>query len=98
MSKMLTVLDNAYLRKAQEHPNYSFTHQKLLFILLTEKKYYAKDELLCIANYNLNKLEKTINDLEEIGIVKQEGWLVKITGEEQLNQEICSEIRLTKRR
>lgn len=98
MNKMLTVLDNAYLRKAQEHPNYSFTHQKLLFILLTEKKYYAKDELLCIANYNLNKLEKTINDLEEIGIVKQEGWLVKITGEDQLNQEICSEIRLAKRR
>jgi hypothetical protein len=95
---MLSVLDNAYMRKAQEHPNYSFTHQKLLFILLTEKKYYAKDELLCIANYNLNKLEKTINDLEEIGIVKQEGWLVKISGEDQLNQEICSEIRLAKRR
>lgn len=98
MNRMLTVLDNAYLRKAQEHPNYSFTHQKLLFILLTEKKYYAKDELLCIANYNLNKLEKTINDLEEIGIVKQEGWLVKISGEEQLNQEICSEIRIAKRK
>jgi hypothetical protein len=98
MNKMLSVLDNAYLRKAQEHPNYSFTHQKLLFILLTEKKYYAKDELLCIANYNLNKLERTINDLEEIGLVNQEGWLVRICGEERLNQEICSEIRLTKRR
>ena len=95
---MLSVLDNAYLRKAQEHPNYSFTHQKLLFILLTEKKYYAKDELLCIANFNLNKLEKTIKDLEEIGLVNQEGWLVRICGEERLNQEICEEIKLTKRR
>lgn len=89
---MLSVINNAYLRKAQEHPNYSFTHQKLLFLLLTEKKYYSKDELLCICEYKLNKLEKTIKDLEEIGLIKQEGWLVKINGEEELNKQLCPEL------
>lgn len=95
---MLSVLNNAYLRKAQQHPKYSYAHQKLLFILLTEKKYYTKDELICIADYKLNKLNKIINDLEEIGLVKQEGWLVKITGEEELQQKICEEIITNKKR
>ncbi|HPM86143.1 MAG: hypothetical protein WC108_04540 [Bacteroidales bacterium] len=95
---MLSVINNAYLRKAQQHPSYSFMHQKLLFILLTEKKYYTKDELLCISNHNFSKLEKTIKDLEEIGLVKQEGWLVKISGEEELQQKICEEIITNKKR
>ena len=95
---MLSVINNAYLRKAQQQPKYSYDNQKLLFILLTEKKYYTKDELICIADYKLNKLNKIINELEEIGLVKQEGWLVKITGEEELQQKICEEIITNKKR
>lgn len=95
---MISVINNAYLRRAQSHPNYSFTHQNLLILLLTEKKYYAKDELLCLAEYNLNKLEKIIKDLEKIGVIKQEGWLVKIVSEEEFNQVLLLETTQKKSR
>ena len=39
---------------------------------------FAKDELLCFSNFDEELLEKTILDLEDIGVIKTEGWLVKI--------------------
>jgi len=75
---MLSVLDNAYLRKAQQHPRYSPTHQKILFFLMHEKKYYTKDELLCLTNNSLETLEETLSHLEKTRIIKTEGWLVRL--------------------
>jgi len=75
---MLTVLENAYYKKVSIHPNYCETHKQILLALLHEKKYFAKDELLCFANYDEELLEKTILDLEDTGVIKSEGWLVKI--------------------
>jgi hypothetical protein len=75
---MLTVIENAYYRKISIHPNHSETHKKVLFALLHEKKYFAKDELLCFANYDEKMLDRTILDLEDVGLIKTEGWLVKI--------------------
>ena len=87
---MLTVLENAYCLKISVHPNYSETHKKILFALLHEKKYFAKDELLCFANYDEEILEKTLLDLEDIGVIKSEGWLVKIC-ENLFEEEVCEE-------
>ena len=75
---MLTVLENAFYKKVSSSTNHSETHTKILLALLCEKKYFAKDELLCFANYDEEILEKTILDLEDIGVIKTEGWLVKI--------------------
>ncbi|MDD3083480.1 MAG: hypothetical protein PHP82_00470 [Candidatus ainarchaeum sp.] len=89
---MITVMQNAYLRKASEHKNFSDTHQKILFVLINEKKYYTKDELLCFTNYNQLLLDKALNDLEELKIVLVEGWLVRLKDFEEFNKEICREL------
>jgi hypothetical protein len=73
---VLTVMENAYLRKAQEHPGFSEIHKKILFLLTHEKKYFTKDELFHIAKQK--EIEKALTDLEELGIIKIEGWLVKL--------------------
>ena len=87
---MLTVLENAYCLKISVHPNHSETHKQILLALLHEKKYFAKDELLCFANYDEEILEKTLLDLEDIGVIKSEGWLVKIC-ENLFEEEVCEE-------
>ena len=74
----LTVLENAQHKKISFHPNYSEAHKKVLLALLHEKKYFSKEELLCFVNFDEELLEKTILDLEDIGVIKTEGWLVKI--------------------
>jgi hypothetical protein len=89
---MLSVLDNAYFKKAQEHPNFSQTHQKLLFWLLYDKKYYSKHELMCLTNYDEKKLDKTIKELAQTGTIKTEGWLIKISDIDMLNKQICQEL------
>jgi hypothetical protein len=95
---MLSVLENAYLKKAQEHPNYSQLHQQLLLALLTEQKYYAKNELLFFTNYCESKLDKVIKELESTGTIKTEGWLVKINDYNHLTESILQETTPRKRK
>ena len=75
---MLTVLENAYYKKVSIFKEPGETHKKVLLALLHEKKYFAKDELLCFANFDEELLEKTILDLDDDGVIKTEGWLVKV--------------------
>jgi len=89
----LTVLENAYLRKAEEISTYNETHKKLLLFLIHEKKYFQKDELLCFANYCENELNKTIKQLEKTGIIKTEGWLVKLNEPQKLEETIIEELK-----
>jgi hypothetical protein len=89
---VLNVLQTAYLRKAQEHKNFSKIHEKILFVLLNEKKYYTKDELLCFSNYNQLLLEKALKDLEEQAIIQIEGWLIRLIDFEIFNTRICEEL------
>jgi len=93
---MLTVLDNAYYKKASEHPNFSQTHEKILYVLMHEKKHYTKDELLCLANYSQEKLDYTLTDLEETGLVQKTGCLYKLSEPETLNQQLIPELALIK--
>ncbi|MCX6803462.1 MAG: phage replisome organizer N-terminal domain-containing protein [Candidatus Diapherotrites archaeon] len=96
---MITVLDNAYLRKAQEIPAYNIKHQKILYLLLHEKKYYEKGDLLPLANNNLEELDKTLELLEKAGLIKTEGWLVKITDHNQLfGEEMEEKMRVNMRK
>ncbi|MDD3160129.1 MAG: hypothetical protein PHQ98_04130 [Candidatus ainarchaeum sp.] len=83
-------MQNAILKKSQKCKNFSECHERLLFLLLTEKKYYTKDEILCLANYNLKELDKILDDLEKNGLIKIEGWLVKINDEEQIKEMLIS--------
>ncbi len=89
---MLTVIQNAYLKKASEHKNFCNIHEKILFVLMNEKKYYSKDELLCFSNQNYLLLENTLKDLEESKLILVEGWLVRLKGFEDFNKEICEEL------
>jgi len=90
---MLTVLENAYYKKVSSCPRHSDTHTKILLALLHEKKYFSKEELLCFANYDEEILEKTILDLEDIGVIQTEGWLIKIR-ENLFEEEVCAEFEL----
>jgi len=90
---MLTVLENAYHRRVSSHPNYCETHKKVLLALLPEKRYFTKDELLCFTNYNEELLEKIILDLEDLHVIKTEGWLVRIR-ENLFEEEVCAEFEL----
>jgi hypothetical protein len=89
----LTVLENAYLRKAEEISTFNETHKKLLLFLIHEKKYFQKDELLCFANYCENELDKTIKQLEKCGLLKVEGWLVRFNEQQKLEETIIEELR-----
>ncbi len=84
----LTVLENAYLKKAEQHPNYSPLHERLLLKLLHENKHYTKEELLCFANYCEKKLDKIIKELETTGTITTKGWLVKAMEKEELMEKI----------
>jgi len=85
---VLTVLENAYLKKAETHPNYSKIHESLLLALIHENKHFAKNELLCFANYNEKKLDKAIKELENTGTIITKGWLVKAAEKEELLERI----------
>lgn len=88
----LSVLENAYLRLAEKHADFSVIHKKVMLALLFEKKYYQKDELLCFSNYCEKKLDNAIADLEDAGLAKTEGWLVKLAGIESLEKELLAEL------
>ena len=90
---MLTVLENAFYKKVSIFKEPGETHKKILLALLCEKKYFSKEELLCFANYDEELLERTILDLEDIGVIKTEGWLVKIR-ENLFEEEFCKEFEL----
>jgi len=91
----LSVLENAYLRLAEKHPDFSEAHKKVMLALLFEKKYYQKDELLCFSSYCEKKLDAAIADLQEAGIVKTEGWLGKLAGIESIEWEMIAELSPT---
>jgi len=89
---MLSVLENAYFKKAQELPNFNQTHQKILFMLMHENKHFTKHELLCFANYDEEKLDNALRELEQTKTIKTEGWLVKINDLETLNKQLIPEL------
>ena len=89
---MITVKQNAYIRKIEEHKNYSNIHKQILFALLNEKKYFTKDELLCFARFNQVTLDNSLNDLNQAGLITLEGWLVRLKDFEEFNKEICEEL------
>lgn len=91
---MITVGENAYLAKAKEIKNYSNIHEKLLLALIHEKKYYTKEELLCFTKHNPKILDDILLELEQIGVILVEGWLVKIKEMEKFNLEICELIEV----
>ena len=84
----LTVIQNAYLRLAESHPNFSETHKKIMLVLLHEKRHYTVEELLCFANYDEEKLVSAIEDLAQEGLAKKEGWLVSLADTAALEQGI----------
>jgi hypothetical protein len=89
---MITVVQNAYLKKAEEHENFSNIHRNILFVLIHEKKHYSKEELLCFTQNNQVLLDNALNDLEELGLIYCEGWLIRLSNFEDLNREICEEL------
>jgi len=89
---MITVIQNAYIRKIEEHKNYSKIHKQILFALLNEKKYFTKDELLCFSNFNQVELDTSLDDLNQAGLITLEGWLVRLKDVEDFNKEICEEL------
>ena len=73
---VLTVIENAYLRKAEEHPNFSEIHKKILFLTSHKKSYLTKDERFHIACQK--DIDEALNDLKEKDIIIIEGWLIKL--------------------
>lgn len=88
----LSVIENAYLRKAEKISSFNETHKKLLLFLLHEKKHYTKEELLCFANYCESKLDKVIKDLERASLIKVNGWLVSLEEQQNMEQSIVKEL------
>lgn len=74
----LTVLENAYLKKIENLPRFSESHKKIFFVLAHEKKYCTREELLPCACYNEAFLNRALKDLEKLGVVSVEGWLVRL--------------------
>jgi predicted HTH transcriptional regulator len=74
----LTVLENAYLKKIENLPRFSESHKRIFFVLAHEKKYCTREELLPCAGYNENSLNRAIKDLEKLGVISVEGWLVRL--------------------
>ncbi len=91
----ITVLENAYLRKAEEISSYNETHKKILLFLLHEKKHFYKNELLCFANFCEQKLDKALKELEKSGTIKTEGWLVSLQEQQKLEEKIVEELKET---
>jgi hypothetical protein len=89
---MNSVLQNAYFRKAQENNNFCEIHQRILFVLTQEKKYFTKDELLCFSNYNIKILDQVLTDLAKSKTIFVEGWLVRLIDFVDFQKEICQEL------
>lgn len=85
-------MQNAYLRKAEAHHNYSDLHKRILFVLINERKYYSKEELSCLAHNNIQQLEMVLSDLEESQVINVEGCLVRLASFEEFNKSICTEL------
>lgn len=92
---VLSVIENAYLRKAEEISSFNETHKKLLLFLLHEKKHYTKEELLCFASHSEVKLDKVLKDLERASLIKINGWLVGLEEEQLMTCEIVEELKET---
>lgn len=90
---VLSVIENAYLRKAEEISSFNENHKKLLLFLLHEKKHYTKEELLCFANYCESRLDKVLKDLERASLIKINGWLISLEEERVMTQEIVGELK-----
>jgi hypothetical protein len=88
----MNVIQNAYLKIARENKNYSQVHERLLLALINTNKYHSKEELLCFTKYNPVMLDNILEDLYKTGVISVEGWLVKITQKEKLNEIICEEL------
>jgi len=89
---MNSVLQNAYFRKAQENNDFGEIHQRILFVLTQEKKYFTKDELLCFSHHNINLLNKVLQDLEKSKTIMLDGWLVRLIDFIDFQKEICQEL------
>ncbi|HNV01194.1 MAG TPA: hypothetical protein PKK60_02080 [archaeon] len=90
---VLSVIENAYLRKAEEISSFNETHKKLLLFLLHEKKHYTKAELSCFANYCESRLDKVLKDLERASLIKISGWLISLEEEGVMTQALVSELK-----
>jgi hypothetical protein len=88
---VLTVLENAYLRKAEEINTYNESHKQIILFLLNNKQYFTKDELLCFTNHCETKLDKTLKELEKATLIKIEGWLVKLEERQKLEETLIRE-------
>lgn len=84
----ITVIQNAYLRLAEQNPNFSEIHKKLMLFLLHERKHYTLQELLCFANYCEDRLVSAISDLESEGLIRKEGWLVSLADQSALENRV----------
>ncbi len=89
---MISVIQNAYLRKAEENKNFNRTHRNILNYLMIEKKYCEKDKLLCFCNHNLRMLDLILKDLSDSGTILVEGWLVRLKDFEEFHKHICEEL------
>jgi len=85
---MITVIQNAYLRFAEQHPNFSETHKKIMLVLMHERKHYTLEELLCFANFREDDLNTALDDLQCVGLVRKEGWLVSLADQSALEQKL----------
>jgi hypothetical protein len=83
---MNSVIDYAYFKKLENCENYSEKHKQILFFLIAEKKYFQKDELLCVTNQNEKALEDILIELENVGIITVEGWLVRLKPLEEFQE------------
>ena len=66
--------------------------KRILFVLIQEKKYFTKEELLCFSNYDQKTLDKVLNDLESSKTIITEGWLVHLQEFNEFQKEICEEL------
>jgi hypothetical protein len=89
---MNSVIQNAYFRKAEENNDFCEIHKRILFVLIQEKKYFTKEELLCFSNYDQKTLDKVLNDLETSKTIITEGWLVHLQEFNEFQKEICKEL------
>jgi hypothetical protein len=82
---MLSVMQYAIFKKSESCRNYSEAYKRILSILITKKQYFTKNELLFLVKCEAD-LDKILNDLKKAGLIKLEGWLVKINDEEKIRE------------
>lgn len=89
---MITVIQNAYLKKIQNCETYSEKHKHILFLLMNEKKYFEKGELLSLTQNNQKELDDILEELAQVGTIILEGWLVRLKPIEEFEQFFLKEI------